>query len=217
MCLHPLLSSMPSDSPAPLSLLWPYPALASAWSFSPTLLYSDCRFPEIVDFVFSASEMASDVHPTASPAELQSHRRILALGLTERIYTVYTMYMTPPCVFSSVLCLCVCMCLHVYSHPMYVHPCVCFSGYMTLHVHFPSVCVSSTCSVCSFHIYVSSMCISSLYVRSLRVYAPSRCMSPPRVCPRRVVSLPYVCFFVWLFFHVYVTSMYMSLRVYITP
>ena len=28
--------------------------------------------------------MALDVHPTASGAELQSHRRILALGLTER-------------------------------------------------------------------------------------------------------------------------------------
>ena len=31
--------------------------------------------------------MASDVHPTASGAELQSHRRILALGLTERYVT----------------------------------------------------------------------------------------------------------------------------------
>ena len=65
----------------------PYPALASARSFSPTLLCLDFHFPEIADCLgpFSASEMASDVHPTASPAELQSHRRILALGLTERV------------------------------------------------------------------------------------------------------------------------------------
>ena len=34
---------------------------------------------------FSASEIASDAHPVASAAELLSHRRILALGLTERL------------------------------------------------------------------------------------------------------------------------------------
>ena len=40
-------------------------------------------------------------------------------------------------------------------------------------------------------------------------------MSPLRVCPLRVVSLPYVCFFVWLFLHMYVTSVYMSLRMHV--
>ena len=66
----------------------PYLALASARSFSPTLLCLDFHFPEIADCLgpFSASEMASDVHPIASPAELQSHRLILALSLTERLF-----------------------------------------------------------------------------------------------------------------------------------
>ena len=41
------------------------------------LLPRNCRLSRTL-------KMASDVHPTAPPAELQSHRRILALGLTER-------------------------------------------------------------------------------------------------------------------------------------
>ena len=63
-----------------------YPALASARSFSPTLLGSDLCFPEIAGYLgtFPASEFASDAHPVAFAAKLQSHRRILALGLTER-------------------------------------------------------------------------------------------------------------------------------------
>ena len=62
-----------------------YPSLASARSFSPTLPGSDLRFPEIAGSLgtFPASEIASDAHPVASAAKLQSHRRILALGLTE--------------------------------------------------------------------------------------------------------------------------------------
>lgn len=52
----------------------------------PTLLCSSLRFPEVAGCVghFSASEIASDAPPIASAAELQSHRRVLALGLTER-------------------------------------------------------------------------------------------------------------------------------------
>ena len=65
----------------------PYPALASAQSFSPTLLCSDFHFPRISGCLrpFSASDIASDAHPTESAAELQFHRRILALGLTGRV------------------------------------------------------------------------------------------------------------------------------------
>ena len=83
---------------------------ASARSFSPILLYSDfhfhevcfcsdIRFPEIAGCLgpFSAPEMASDVHPTASPVELQSHRRILAPGLTERINFGVSFLMQPAC------------------------------------------------------------------------------------------------------------------------
>ena len=72
--LHGLPASL-----APFLSFDPYPALASAPSFSPTLLCSNFRLPDIAGCLrpFSA-------YPTASPAELQSHRRILALGLTER-------------------------------------------------------------------------------------------------------------------------------------
>ena len=66
-----------------------YTALASARSLSPTLLGSDLCFPEIAGCLgtFPASEIASDAHPVASAAKLQSHCRILALRLTERIST----------------------------------------------------------------------------------------------------------------------------------
>lgn len=41
------------------------------------------------------------------------------------------------------------------------------------------------------------------------------CMSPPCVCPLRVVSLPCVCFFFWLFLSCVCYSMYMFLRVHV--
>ena len=102
-----LLDLLPTD---------PYPALPSARSFSstlpcssaspkllaasaclrsvvlacPTLLCSGLRLPEIAGCLgpFSTSKIASDAPPAASAAELQSHRRILALGLTERILSL---------------------------------------------------------------------------------------------------------------------------------
>ena len=75
----------------PLLCFDSYPALASAQFFSPTLLWLDFRFPEIADCLepFSVLKIASDVHSTAFPAELQSHRQILALGLTERIKILF--------------------------------------------------------------------------------------------------------------------------------
>ena len=74
----------PSGSPNPILSYDPYPAPTSARFFSPTL-YSG--FPAGGLKPFSTSEVASDVHPVgyASAAELQSHRQILALGLTERL------------------------------------------------------------------------------------------------------------------------------------
>ena len=65
----------------PFCSLDPYPALNSFGPFPPTLLYSDLRFPEIAGYLFRFRNCVG----CASAVELQSHRRILALGLTERL------------------------------------------------------------------------------------------------------------------------------------
>ena len=78
---HPLLSSLAPRLSWSLCSPDPYPAPISAWSFSsyPALLRPplprNCRLPRTL-FRFR------DCVGCASAAELQSHRRILALGLT---------------------------------------------------------------------------------------------------------------------------------------
>ncbi len=82
---------------------------------------------------------------------------------------------------------------------------------MTLHVrlHVPSKYISSAW----YHsMYMSPPCVCSLHVPSVCI---SLCVSPPVLCPLRVVLLPYVCFFAWLFLYVYFASIYMSLRMYV--
>ena len=63
-----------------------YPALVSAQFFISTPLCSNFRFFEIASCLepFFVSEMASIVHLTTFSAKLQSHRRIPALGSTQR-------------------------------------------------------------------------------------------------------------------------------------
>ncbi len=81
---------------------------------------------------------------------------------------------------------------------MYAHPSVCPSLCMTVHVYFPSVCIyPPRMSLCGSPLSVClSLCMSSPRKYPLRVHVPSMW------CPFRVF------FFVWLFLHVYVTSMY---------
>lgn len=124
------------------------------------------------------------------------------------------MYISPPCVFSSV----------------YKSPRVCL-----FHVYVP-LCVYSLCVYVPLHLYVLSICITPpwvcllsyiffLCVYPLHVHIPFACISllyniPSEWCPLRVVSLhmmspscgvpsvwspPCVCFFNWLFLHVYVS------------
>ncbi len=65
--------------PGPLSSVF-YPVLAPVWSFFITILCSDFRFLKFAGFLrlLSTFEIASDAHS-------ESHRQILALGLTQRI------------------------------------------------------------------------------------------------------------------------------------
>ena len=65
----------PFLSPAPYSALNPFSPFPS------TLLYSDLRFPEIAGYLFRFRNCVG----CASAVELQSHRRILAPGLTKRL------------------------------------------------------------------------------------------------------------------------------------
>lgn len=94
-----------------------------------------------------------------------------------------------------------------------------------LRAYVPPRCVCS--SECMFICVYSSACIS-LYV--YQVYFPSicmstPCMSSPYVCPQRVYVYvpsasmfpPFLYSFFWLFLHLYIASMYMSLRVYVPP
>ncbi len=64
----------------------PLVIIHSTTMFYTTISSRTWCFPEIAGCLghFSASEIASDAPPIASAAELQSHRQILALGLTER-------------------------------------------------------------------------------------------------------------------------------------
>ena len=125
--LRPLLSSMAFWLPwPPFSPLTP---IRLSHPFGPSLLPCSAQpsaSPKLlaVSGSFSASEMASDVHPTASPAELQSHRRILALGLTERFLVKETQadgYKMPSFLHSCLLFSVVLDNLNAYSRQSIFH------------------------------------------------------------------------------------------------
>lgn len=111
-----------------------------------------------------------------------------------------------------------------------IHPCEYPSVYMTLHVHFSSVCMSVCISppcVCSLLFYVSlfgcfliclsTPCIPSVST-SLFLHVPSLCMCSerfndpsayvPSAClyPLRVYVSPYVCLLVYVPKDMYILS-----------
>lgn len=78
-----------------------------------------------------------------------------------------------------------CMSLHMHSPVCMFIQVLSPSIYINLHVHFPTICISSPCMslcVCLLCVYVPSMCMSSPRVYPLRVYVSSVHIFPCLVC-----------------------------------